>query len=877
MTNTLPQFEQDFAAMPAAGFGAMETAQGSLPLKRLGVRSRVDGLACRTVITQVFRNLHDDFVEATYIFPLPGRFAVTACKMRVKDRVIEAELKERSQARADYDRAIREGHRASIAEEERSETFNLRVGNIPPDEEVAVELTMIGVVSVVEGEATLRIPLVVAPRYIPGQPLDGPSVGAGTAVDTDEVPDASRITPPTLLPGMPNPVELSVEVVLDPGELTTDIAWKEQIRASLHSVLVSQESPFKIRLQSGERINRDFILRWPVLQNNIQTTADYSHADAHQAGTFVVTVMPPRATEIAARPRDVVFVLDRSGSMDGWKIVAARRAVARMIDSLHDEDRFRVLAFDNLVDSPCSEWQDATDQHRWQAAEWIANVDARGGTELGGALRAAIQPFAAFGMPESRDAVVVVVTDGHVGGEDSVMRTIESLGLPRLPRIFTMGIDRAVNASILAKLADSSGGTFELVESEKRLDRVMERFHRDIGSPVLTDIKIEPLNFDLIQGSQTPCGACSVFADRPLMLFGRIAGPRKTLRLRVTATRADGKPWEAELSAQQSDVPTLVPLWGRGRVRDLEDQYARAGRKAGALQSEIVAVSLESHVLSRFTSYVAVDHAEKVNVGGVQHTIVQPVEEPEGWAMDIHRRKYKRVGAKRSLGARSARDEKLSQSVSVLPMKQFGGFGLPTAGSGVVGEADRFSTGKSSDDSCDSLLHEFTDTAINFTKTVDDDADVIDVVANRFLEILLAEANSLRASHVYIETGASEPKVHYVIDGDAQERDRPSRGVLSAVVRHLCDLAKIEPEKSALKKGELTITVDKNSLTLRVYIIPTATGPALVIRLTSQPNKVSEPNTPQSVQSWLRNARVACDGRVAKDEVYQSLVADSIS
>src|SRR5262245_29618343 len=209
--------ETESEALAAGGIGALRSAAGNLPLARLAIQAQVAGLACQTSITQVYRNPHDEFVEATYIFPLPGRFAVTDCSMRVGGRVIKAELQERSQARANYDRAIRAGHRAAIAEEERSETFSLRVGNIPPHEEVTVELTLAGTLAVSAGEATLRIPLVVAPRYVAGMPLDGPSVGSGTAADTDAVPDASRVTPPTLLPGFKSPVALSVEVELRPG------------------------------------------------------------------------------------------------------------------------------------------------------------------------------------------------------------------------------------------------------------------------------------------------------------------------------------------------------------------------------------------------------------------------------------------------------------------------------------------------------------------------------------------------------------------------------------------------------------------------------------------------------------------------------------
>src|SRR5207302_2968868 len=194
--------------------------------------------------------------EAAYIFPLPDRSAVTQFHMEVSGRVIEGILEERGQAREHYDRAIEEGRRAAIAEEDRPGVFNLRVGNLMPGERATVELTLCGVLPYADGEATFRFPLVVAPRYIPGIPLPGPSVGDGTAVDTGDVPDASRITPPVLLPGFPNPVRLSLEVELHDGGAEVD-----DVRCSLHAVRDEPRDGYRrIRLFAGERRRRDFTL-----------------------------------------------------------------------------------------------------------------------------------------------------------------------------------------------------------------------------------------------------------------------------------------------------------------------------------------------------------------------------------------------------------------------------------------------------------------------------------------------------------------------------------------------------------------------------------------------------------------------------------------
>src|SRR6516225_10148662 len=169
---TLPPADDD-------GFGALRTEKGVLPLKALDVQARVDGLLAETRVTQTFVNAHAEPLEATYIFPLPDRAAVTRFRLEVAGRVVEGELKERGAARKEYDEAIKEGHRAAITEEERPGVFTMRVGNLPPGETAKVELTLTGPLPYADGEATFRFPLVVAPRYIPGTPLSGADVGAG--------------------------------------------------------------------------------------------------------------------------------------------------------------------------------------------------------------------------------------------------------------------------------------------------------------------------------------------------------------------------------------------------------------------------------------------------------------------------------------------------------------------------------------------------------------------------------------------------------------------------------------------------------------------------------------------------------------------------
>ena len=605
------------------GFGALRTPQGNLPLKLLDVQAKLTGLLAQTQIRQTYVNTLGVPLEATYIFPLPDRAAVSAFKLVVGERTVEGVLKERGQARREYQQAIDTGHRAAIAEEDRPGVFTMRVGNIMPGEEASVLLTLDGPVHYADGEATWRFPLVVAPRYIPGSARGGAAAGSGVATDTDAVPDASRITPPVLLPGFPNPVQLTLGVELDPAGLPLG-----EVRSSLHAARSQvSEGVQRIELQPGERLNRDFVLHFELAAEARGSSLTF-HPDPTETGegTFALTLVPPRSHAQVATPRDVVFLLDRSGSMSGWKMVAARRATARMIDSLTGRDRFSILGFDHQIAEPPTQsgLVQATDRNRYRAVEWLGKLEAAGGTEMAQPLHRSLQLLS---QDETRDRIVVLVTDGQVGNEDQILRTLA----PHLAglRVFTLGVDRAVNAGFLRRLAGLSGGFCELVESEDRLDEVMDQVHRRIGTPLLTDLRLEGVGVGLIAESMVPGRLPDLFAGSPVQILGRYRGAPGQVAVR--GFDALGSEVIERLAGNACSSTVAHKVWARGRVRDLEDRYVVTSDRA--LAGEITAVSLRHGVLCRFTSFVAVDRAEVANQTGQVHKVTQAVDQPEGWGM----------------------------------------------------------------------------------------------------------------------------------------------------------------------------------------------------------------------------------------------------
>jgi Ca-activated chloride channel family protein len=673
-------------ALPAVA-GRLGDDNCTLPLVAVEIDAVVRGLVATTTVRQTFRNTHATGIEATYIFPLPDRAGATAFVADLAGRRIEGELRERGEARTEYDAAIAAGHRAAITEEERSGVFSTRVGNLQPGEDAVITLTLTGPLAVDDGTAEYRFPLVVAPRYVAGQPLPWPPVGSGTAADTDAVPDASRITPPVLLPGLASPVRLALRARLVGLGLTPDA-----IRPSLHAVVrtTDGDGAVEVALRPGGRLDRDVILRFPVAQAATRTIAAVAPDDEDPTtGTWHVTVVPPRtAHRDTAQGRDVIVVLDRSGSMHGWKIAAARRAAARIVDSLAAQDRFTVLAFDTVVECPpgLDALSAASDRNRWLAVEWLARLEARGGTEMLQPLRAAATALASApatgtapgstpattapavgtaagstagdpgpaassladstagdpgpgdparadtgsadaGHAGARERFLVLVTDGQVAAEEQILAALAPV--TGRTRIFALGVDQAVNGAFLRRLAALGAGRCELVESEDRLDEVMTGLHRRISPPLVTGLRAESADLDLTADETAPARTPDLFPGAPCSLSGRwrAAVPPAALTLTV---RGDGGFAEQVAVATVTADPAVRTCWARARVRDLEDRYA-AGPAEPELADQIVAVSLRHRVLSRFTAFVAVDRTRRADLGPPQ-PVIQPVELPGGWA-----------------------------------------------------------------------------------------------------------------------------------------------------------------------------------------------------------------------------------------------------
>src|SRR5262245_11995672 len=453
------------------------------PTLKTDVSIVVTGIVARATVRQEFTNPSGAWAEGIYVFPLPEDAAVDHLRMKVGDRLIEGVIQERAAAKAQYEQAKQEGRRAGLVEQERPNIFTTSVANIAPGAAITIEIEYQQTVRYDAGQFSLRFPMVVGPRYIPGEPVSGPSTGIGWAPDTDQVPDAARITPPVEHPsrGPLNPVSLTVE--LDPG------APLARLTASYHAIQTTPltDGRYRVELAQGPvPADRDFELAW---RPNVEATPIATlFTQQKGAETFaVLMVTPPGANAPGGPrlPREAIFVIDNSGSMHGASIDQAKAALKMALDRLRPVDTFNVIRFNHTTDAVFPTAQPATAQNLAAASRYIGRLHADGGTEMLPALQPPLYGRAHTG----RLRQVISLTDGAVGNEAQLVAAIhERLGDSRL---FTIGIGSAPNSHFMREAARLGRGTFTYIGSINEVKEKMVSLFAKLESPALTDVEIE--------------------------------------------------------------------------------------------------------------------------------------------------------------------------------------------------------------------------------------------------------------------------------------------------------------------------------------------------------------------------------------------------
>jgi len=593
------------------------------PTLHTDVKIKVSGMVARAKVVQRFTNPGKEWVEGVYVFPLPENAAVDHMRLRVGERVIEGQIKEKGEAKRTYEKAKRAGKKASLLEQERPNVFTTSVANIGPGEEVTVEIEYQQTLRYDQGKFSLRFPMVVAPRYIPGKPVTTEETvsgfdGTGWAQNTDQVPDASRITPPVLHPskGRINPVSLQVQ--LDAG---FPIA---RLDSPYHQINRVGEGTgrMNITLADGEvPADRDFVLDWWPEAGTAPRAAMFTEGQGKDLYSLVM-VLPPKASSAAAPrlPREVIYIIDTSGSMGGQSIEQARQALNMALDRLTPADRFNVIQFNSVTNKVFASAQPADAMHLAQAHRYVNGLYATGGTEMMPALTAALDGSSDSG----RVRQVVFLTDGAVGNESALFDLIKKrLGDSRL---FTVGIGSAPNSHFMTKAAQFGRGTFTYIGKVSEVAEKMQELFSKLESPVLTNIKLT-----WPEGRQAevwPKRLPDLYMGEPLVFTARLQPGAGSLEV---SGKQGQDTWHAKLPLSGGrNGPGVAALWARSKIAALMDSV-HDGADAAQVRKDVIDVALRHHLVSKYTSLVAVDVTPSRPMDKTLHKGAVPTNLPHGW------------------------------------------------------------------------------------------------------------------------------------------------------------------------------------------------------------------------------------------------------
>ena len=645
---------------PAAASPAASETPGSLrvtgsdgtpvdmPLRHTKVSIDVTAFVARATVEQVFENPFPDPVEAVYTFPLGDRAAVDDFELSVGERTIRGEIRRRDEARQVYEQARDAGYQGALLEQERPNIFTQSVANLEPGKPITVRLRTVETLKYERGIYRLTFPLVVGPRYMPGGGAKNPA----------------RVTPSVLAPGTRSGHDVEIAVSLDAGVPIGEIG------SSSHRIEVQRRdsTTASIRLAENDTIpNKDFLLRWSVSAKQ-PAVGLLAHRDG--ADGFFTLLVQPRGEvgPTEAAPKEIVFVVDTSGSMSGIPLDASKRLVARALHEMGPRDTFNVVRFsgDNEVFSPHPLPSDASSIE--SAIAWLNARQGGGGTEMLAAMRAS------FALPPdpNRMRIVVFFTDGYVGNDPEILGAIGKV--VGSARIYTVGIGSSVNHYLLERMADLGHGAYVFVRPDESADDALDAFRSWVTRPYLTDLAIDWGALPVADLS--PETLPDIGSGQTLTVVGRyLAGSSGTVTVRG---KLGGRYWEQSIPVVLPDKEprheALGAIWARGRIEQM--LLADPEGPAPSTEAGVTALALEFRLMSPFTSFVAVDDSHLANPAGRPRTVEQALPMPEGVSFDG----VFGTGGPRSLAPSPGQDE---------PEDRVGSGANTTASRRVSGSRDR--------------------------------------------------------------------------------------------------------------------------------------------------------------------------------------------
>lgn len=584
----------------------------------------VSGPTLRTRVTQAFRNPTDGWVEGVYVYPLPEKGAVDAMTLVIGDRVIVADVKKREEAKEIYEAAKRDGKTAALTEQERPNLFTNSVANIGPGETVLVRVEYQAPVHQEAERMSLRIPLVVAPRYNPKPHVTEASMdsGGGWGV-VDPVADRERITPPVNDPREAAPTNpVSITVRLNAGFKLGEVT------SSTHKVKIdgTDDDARTVTLDAGDApADRDFELMWTAASGPTPSVGLFRE-NVGGADYVVAYVTPPAgAAKEEKRPRETVFVIDNSGSMSGPSMGQAKASLTYALDRLTPADRFDVIRFDDTMERLFLDTVEATPENVAKAKAFVARISAQGGTEMLPPLKAAL--FDPRPNDGSRVRQIVFLTDGAIGDEQRMFDAIAS-GRGR-SRLFMVGIGSAPNSFLMTRAAELGRGTFTHIGSTEEVDARMRELFAKLESPVVTNLTAV---FSDGVADMTPRTLPDIYRGEPLVMAARMS--KVSGALEIGGLIGD-QPWTVKLDlAKAAPGDGISKLWARRKIDDAEVSRTLRETSPEAADAEILKLALEHKLTTRLTSLVAVDQTPRRPVGATLTRAEVPLNLPAGWDFD---------------------------------------------------------------------------------------------------------------------------------------------------------------------------------------------------------------------------------------------------
>jgi len=593
--------------------------QKDFPLKHTKVRADVSGPVARVEVTQTFANPYEDTIEAIYVFPLPHEAAVDDLTMRLGERVIRGVIERRDEARRRYEEAKRQGKVAALLEQERPNIFTQSVANILPGNDVEITIAYVETLEYEKGTYELAFPTVVGPRFIPpgAAPDVVPAGGDPTLLrPAPGVPDADRINPPFLPPSVRSGHDLEIAVELDSG-----VPFRA-VTSPTHAVSATRHGDSKatVVLNPLDSIpNKDFVLRWTIAEG--PGTAVLANHDGEN-GYLAVLLHPelaPSSSEIT--PKEMIFVLDCSGSMSGEPIAAAKALVRHALRQMNASDTFQILRFSEHASGMSATPIAVTPGNVRDGIAYLETLNGSGGTMMIEGIKAALDTP----RDDGRLRIVMFLTDGYIGNDDEILAAVR--GRIGNARLFSFGVGSSVNRYLLDGLAEEGRGEVAYFLPGSEVGTEVGKFYDRIRSPYLTDVELVWSGVEV--ADVYPARVPDLFAGRPLRVHARYADARRgTLEVRG---KIAGRDWrrrvELDLPGKESGNAALGSLWARARIGDLE-RSMRSGERPEVVE-EITQLGLSHRLVTRYTSFVAIE--EKIVVSdGQPRTVRVPVDMPEG-------------------------------------------------------------------------------------------------------------------------------------------------------------------------------------------------------------------------------------------------------